>query len=448
MKIQTRLSLFSSIVFGVVFIVISLLIYGLYSNSKEKSIFDNLEKTSYIIAFFYLEEDELDKNDFAKIKDQFEESVSNVNYQVYDEKDSMNYGTTNLEVSSQRLNEIRQKEKLAFSDNGYYNYGIYYEDNQGNFVIISRENKSVLSEQQQMLIWILAIAFLIGIIIIIFLSRWMAHLAYKPFRKAIEEVNNISINNNNLQIQSPNTEDELEDLIDTFNKLLAKIDETFIIQKNFVNYVSHEFRTPLTSMLGHLEVSLIKERSPEEYKILSLNIIQQIKHLEDIINTLLIVSDLGKNTEETTSTRIDDLIWRIIEKVTEQYTDAKIMININVAPDNEALLTISKNRAQLFMALFNIIENAVKYSKGSNVNINLFIEQNFLNISIKDKGIGIPANQLDRISKPFYRANNTKTTQGSGIGLSIALRILEKNNIRYQIQSSENVGTEIIITFQ
>ena len=83
MKVQTRLSLFCSIVFGVVFAILSLLIYGLYYNNVEKSIYQSLKKTVQITALFYLEEDELNSKDFAKIRKQFEEAVSDSYYQIY-----------------------------------------------------------------------------------------------------------------------------------------------------------------------------------------------------------------------------------------------------------------------------------------------------------------------------------------------------------------------------
>lgn len=447
MKIQNRLSIFSSIIFGVVFIVISLLIYGLYSNNKEKSVKTELEKTAYIVAFFYLEEDELNKEEFAKIKDLFTEAVSNTNYQVYDDNGKLIYGSDRNITSINILNGIKENQHLSFTDDKYFNYGIFYEDNQGDFFIIAREDKKVLAEQQTTLLYILLISFIISMIAIMLLSRWMAHIAYRPFRKVIDSVNKIKIDDQMLEIKSPQTEDELDDLVESYNKLLSKISETFIIQKNFVNYVSHEFRTPLASIQGNLEVFGIKDRSPEEYKTLSKNILNQVKQLEDIISTLMIVSDLGKSTDVINTTRIDELIWDIIEKITELNKNARIKINLKINPKEEHLLIINKNKTQMYMALFNLIENAVKYSRGNSVDICLYSHEDILCMKIKDYGIGIPKDQLEEISKPFYRGNNTKDTKGSGIGLSIALRVLEKNNITYKIDSIEGHGTKITITF-
>lgn len=418
-------------------------------HNGKKAIFDNLAKTSHITAIFYLEEDELNKDDFAKIKIQFDEFVTNSFYQLYDANDTISYGAHFPIVDHETLDRIRLSKDLQFEDDEFFCYGIFYEDNQGDFVVIAREKKEILNEQLNMLLWVLVPAFFISILAIIFFSRWIAHAAYRPFRNVINQVNNISTNNLEVQIESPQTNDELQDLIDTFNNLLSKISETFIIQKNFVSYVSHEFKTPLASMLGNLEVFSIKARTPEEYEQLSQMLICQIIQLEDILHTLIIISGLRKETDTTNPTRIDELIWEIIGNVSERYPKTKIIANTDILPEDGYLLNVTRDRTQLLMALFNLIENAMKYSHEKPVEIRIYKDDNgFLCISIKDNGIGIPADQLKDISKPFYRADNVNKVGGNGIGLSIAFKILESNAIEYKIESQENIGSEITLIFK
>lgn len=445
MKVQTRLSLFCSVVFGVIFAVLSLLIYVLYYNNVEKSIYDGLQKTVQITALFYLEEDELSSKDFAKIRKQFEEVVSDSFYQIYNEDNIISYGAKPADISPNILDRIRKEKQLSFSTDEFLCNGIFYEDNQGDFVVVTKKKKEELNEQVNELLWVLLAAFIIGLLAIIGLSRWVSHVAYRPFRMVINQVNNISTKNLDVQIESPQTKDELQDLTDTFNVLLGKLSETFVIQKNFVNYVSHEFKTPLASILGNLEVFLIKDRTSEEYKQLSEKLIQQIYQLEEILNTLIVISDLGEDSDIGAQIRIDDIIWDIINKISDRYPESKLRVNIEILPEDEKLLSINKDKTQLLMAMFNLIENAVKYSAGKTVDIQLSKKEDDLCISITDKGIGIPADQLADISKPFYRADNTNKIQGSGIGLSIALRILEKNKIKYEIVSEENKGTTIVL---
>lgn len=424
-----------------------LAILGFYYRSSKKSIYDFLKKTSYLTALFYLEEDEMNKAEFASVKKQFEEEVSNQFFQFYNEKDIIEFGMQSPVIDRKILNEIRSKGKLAFSDNGFYCYGIYYKDNQGNFVIVAKEKTDILFHQIQSLVYIVCIALFISILLAFILSRWIALKAYEPFRKTICQVKNLSATNLDVRINSPQTKDELEDLINTFNSLLARISETMIVQKNFVNYVSHEFKTPLAAMLGNLEVFSLKDRNAEEYAQVSKKLIIQIRQLEDILNTLLVVSDLRETTRAKSTYRIDELIWQIIDKISLSYPGSKIRVNMNVPPEKESILSINIDSAQIFMSLYNIMENAVKYSNGKTVVITLFEDNKHLSVSIADEGIGIPSDQLENISKPFYRADNTYVIQGNGIGLSIALRILDKNEISYKIESKENEGTTVFLSF-
>lgn len=447
MKIQERQSLYSSIAFGVVFIIISVLIYMLYYENIKKETYKNLRKTAYIVALFHLEEDELNVREFEKVQKQFEEMVSGVSYQVYHKSGKLAYGNKRKHVDPEILKVIEKEKKLDFTTETEYCHGIFYEDNQGDFVIITKETKSLLNGQLIILLWILISALVVGLIAVIFLSKWLARIAYKPFSNVIEQVKNISPDKSGMQIESPHTDDELQELTDTFNHLLRQISETFVIQKNFVNYVSHEFKTPLAAMLGNLEVFSLKERSPDEYSALAGTLIVQIHQLEEILNTLIIISDLRKSSDINSTIRIDDLIWKIIERISYSHAGSKINVRVEVLPENENLLVVKEDRTQLLMALFNIIENGVKYSQGETVDITLYNNGDCLHISIKDRGIGIPREELENISKPFYRANNTGWMQGCGIGLSIALRILEKCSIKYNIESEDKKGTCVTISF-
>lgn len=447
MKVNNRLSLYCTLTFGVIFAIMSLLIYWLYYTNAKQSVYSHLEKTAFISAWFYLEEDELSSNEFEKIRSQFEETAANSNYQVYDSLNQIAYGVTPADISPDILNEIRRKKYLAFSVDDYLCYGIFYEDNQGDFVIIVKEKESFLYGQFNMLLWIILLSFFIGMIAVVLLSRWVAKLAYRPFSDVITEVKNISTNQLNIQIHSPGTKDELDDLIKTFNDLLSKISDTVTIQKNFVRYISHEFKTPLTAILGNLDLFSLKARNPQECKDLSIVLIKQVLQIEEILNTLIVISDLKNDDELILEIRIDGLIWEIVERIKNKYPKSVLFININISPQDEELMYLNINQTQLLIAFYNLIENAVKYSANKPVNINIYKENDNLTLSVVDDGIGIPSDKLKDINKPFFRADNSKHVEGDGIGLSLALRIFEKNGIQYKIESKIDVGTKVFIYF-
>ncbi|MCC8144200.1 MAG: HAMP domain-containing protein [Tannerellaceae bacterium] len=231
MKVKTRLSLYCSLMFSVIFAVISFSIFQLYSRNTERTVYNNLKKTAWIAAWFYFEEDELSEKEFEKIRIQFEDLVVGVSYQLYDIHDTIVFGDTSNSVPKRYLEKVRSELQTQFRTDNEFCFGLFYEDNQGDFVVIAREDKSLSEKQIQLLLWILIPSFLAGLVAIILLSRWVARLAYRPFSEVISQVNKISTNDLDVSIQSSGTQDELQELIDTFNHLLAKISETFTMQR-------------------------------------------------------------------------------------------------------------------------------------------------------------------------------------------------------------------------
>lgn len=127
MKIKNRLSLYCSLIYGIVFAVTSVLIYSLYYKNTEKAIFNNLNKVAYISALFYLEEDELNTKEFDKIRKRFDEVVSNSYYQIYDEGNRIAYGYKTFETPVSVLDRIRSVKQLSFRVDDFLCYGLFYE---------------------------------------------------------------------------------------------------------------------------------------------------------------------------------------------------------------------------------------------------------------------------------------------------------------------------------
>lgn len=451
MKVQTKLVYWNTLLFTTVFIVISILFLITYSQYATYSIFQQLKNAANISAIFHLEEDELAPKDFAHVKDEYKESVSNIYYQVYADDNSIKYGLSLDTVPNDILDTIRTNSSYYFTDDYYYAYGIFYRDNEGDFVIVAKEKKELLQKQQETLIILLSLGLLFSSIMVCSISKLIAYRAFKPFRdinKAALDL--IDKKKKDLQLVSPNSKDELDELIIILNKLLKQLEETFIIQKNFVRYVTHEFKTPIAAIRGNLEVFSIKDRTPEEYRELCNKLIDEVEGLNQIINTLLAISDIHSNNySELTSDIIDlgVLIQKIIQRTKANHSNTKLIFVNECSSEEDLLIEVACGRTQITMALSNLIENAAKYSNGKDVTISLSSTAEQLKLIIRDNGIGIPKEQLEFISKPFYRADNASYKAGSGIGLSIALRILEKNNIKYKIESVVSQGTTITILF-
>ena len=447
MKVQTKLSITNTVVFTSIFTLMMCGIVLAYYQSSKHSIYNSLKKTSYITALFHLEEDELSENEFIHIREQFDYEAFNQTYQFYNENDSIEYGEARHKVPTDILQKIRDKEYLSFDYDNFLCYGIYYEDNQGDYVIVAKEQKNVLYKQIYNLTISMFLIWLLGVGVTILVNIKIARNAYKPFLQVINEVKELDTTKEQLQINNLDTKDELSLLIDTFNDLLVRLSETFEAQRNFVKYVSHEFKTPLTSMMGNLDVFLLKPRTELEYKTLAETLSREIQYLEETLNTLILLANTNSSNKNVVSeTSIDELVWISIDKLKKKYNNLKISTQL---PEIDSKLLIANiNPNEVLVGITNLLDNAIKYSFDETVDVSFSEEKGSLKLVIKDYGRGIDENELEDILKPFYRSPEVKNISGNGLGLTLSNQLFLKNDISMFIESKKNKGTTISLIFR
>lgn len=213
------------------------------------------------------------------------------------------------------------------------------------------------------------------------------------------------------------------------------------IRTQFVANVSHELKTPLTSIKGFAET--LKYVEDEETKNKFLDIIdKEAVRLTRLINDILVLSNLESNTiEEMEEFLPDDIIDDVINILSDQASRKDIKVtfyrnNINY---------ILGQRDKFLQVALNIIENAIKYSeKGAKVDIDSFSENGYYNFTVKDTGIGIPEDDLPRIFERFYRVDKARKSGGTGLGLAIVKHIVKSFGGTIEVKSELNKGTEFI----
>jgi signal transduction histidine kinase len=174
-------------------------------------------------------------------------------------------------------------------------------------------------------------------------------------------------------------------------------------------------------------------------------VLEDIKNLNSLSNRLLLLAQTSSEERERNMThlRIDELIWQTKEDLLKHHPGFIINIDLDEKLDDEKKLTIRGDEQLIKTALTNIIENGCKYS--NNHTTSVYIEQSEFGLTLlfKDKGIGIPVEEIDNIFEPFYRGSNTKNIKGHGIGLSMARGIVRLHKGTITIVSSESSGTTI-----
>ncbi|WP_343614797.1 HAMP domain-containing sensor histidine kinase [Flavobacterium sp.] len=448
MKIRNRFTLISSLTFSVVFVIASLITYFSFYSYSEKIVYNELQKTCLLTGIFYLEKDELPENQHLIIGQQFRENSLEIVTRVYNKENQIVYGDKTLDnnINKTRLDYIRKNRKLSFKSKHHFYFGSYYHDNQGDFVVFVKKNDTDFKTMTDRLLIIMILVLISGLVSIYLVSRVLSNLAYSPIKNIINQVNEIQASSLDKQIVSPNTKDDVQELIETYNNLLKRLSDTFIIQKNFINYVSHEFKTPLTAISGNLEVFAQKDRTSAEYKEMSQKVLENVYQIEDTMNTLMMLSGLRGNMELNEIFRVDELVWDINDQLSASY-HLKGQIQIALEVGNDKLLSIQGNSNEIKIALFNIIENAVKYSEGNPIKISLLEQNQQLKIVVEDQGKGISEDDLQFIKQTFYRGKNVSDIKGSGIGLTLANVIFKQNNIEFTITSKKGAGTTVTLVF-
>lgn len=220
------------------------------------------------------------------------------------------------------------------------------------------------------------------------------------------------------------------------------------LRSEFVANVSHELKTPLTSILGFVET--LKEGALEdrEHSLKFLNIIeQQSKKLHAMIEDLLLLSRLESSKEPL---RIGPVgILALSERVEQTFIpllkEDSLSLSVEVAPKD---LQVHAEAASLERALSNLVDNAVKYNrKNGTVSVTARRHPEGVAIAVRDTGAGIPAQDLGRIFERFYRADKSRSREsgGSGLGLSIAKHIVERHGGRIEVESAPGQGSTFTI---
>lgn len=300
-------------------------------------------------------------------------------------------------------------------------------------------------------------SFLVALAAAIFLSLSFSKRITQPLN-SIKEAALKSTEGKVKKVDSPNnSSEEINHLVNTYNHAAKQINRTLEkqkqlekMQKRFVANVSHEFRAPLTSIKGFLEILLEQDLSREEIQEYVQIMYKDTEHLENLLSDLLVLSklDTEKDSLNLKKTAPSYLVNEAVESmkniIEENNMDLKVVIE-------DELPEIEVDRGRIHQVLINLIENAVNYSK-SNSDLIIRVEEikeSNLNVkfSVIDKGIGVPEDEIENIWDRFYKIDTARTREekkGSGLGLAIVKDIIEKHEGEITVESELNKGSKFI----
>lgn len=250
--------------------------------------------------------------------------------------------------------------------------------------------------------------------------------------------------------QSLELQHKLEDKVKELKQAVERLQELDKVKSEFISIASHQLRTPLTVIRWSFHTMLEESAgklSNDQKSMMSAGL-KKALFMVDLVNNLLDIARIEENsfTLDYSEVALDRLLQEIINDLKEQAEVKQITMNFQKPEKRLPTLLLDSNK--IHMALTNVIDNAIKYSKvGGKVEIAVSLHDSLATITVTDTGIGIPKQLLYRIFTRFFRSPNAVTlhTDGSGLGLYIAKTIIERHGGVISLQSEEHKGTKVTI---
>ncbi len=276
----------------------------------------------------------------------------------------------------------------------------------------------------------------------------LAERAIEPLQQIIYTTERLRPSHLDERLHVRGVGDELDQLATKINTFLDVI--ALHLQKNrdFVANAAHELRSPLTAIQSLVEVTLDKHRTPAEYEELLFQINDECRHLAQVVNQLLQLTQSEANAADTRQERIqmDELVTRALEMFEPVAEERQVSLSSSLAE-----LYVTGNPRELRQLLTNLIDNAIKFTPpGGNVDVSLARDNNQqVRLVVRDTGIGIPTDAISRVFDRFYQVDKSRQrgleTRGNGLGLSICQAIVLAHSGTITVESKLGEGTSFIV---
>jgi heavy metal sensor kinase len=294
-------------------------------------------------------------------------------------------------------------------------------------------------------------------------GQFLANKALKPVDQITQTARMITSKNLNQRIKSLRVKDEISRLIETFNEMISRLDRSFSQVKQFSTDASHELKTPLTILKGEVEVTLRKERTPQEYEQILKSNLEEINRMSQIVEDLLLLSKADSG--ELRLNKEDMNLTEILNEVVAQVKILAQSKNLRIETSNHhEVIRMFGDPLRIRELFLNLIENGIKYTEeGGSIHIHLtkdaFLQDGtsaggpkgeqvkFARIIVSDTGMGISKEDQERIFDRFFRVDKARSRGqgGSGLGLSICKWIVEAHRGEINVESELGKGSSFII---
>ena len=290
---------------------------------------------------------------------------------------------------------------------------------------------------------LIAIAFVISLLII-FIIRIAVRQGHLPLRNVSKAIKNITSENLDVRLEPSKVPIELEQLVISFNHMIAKIEDVFTRQANFSADIAHEIRTPITNLVTQTEIALSQHRTQKELEDVLYSSLEEYNRMKKMVSDMLFLAQADNN--QLIPERIMFDLRTEVVKVFDFFEAWAEELNVSLQLNGSGCL-IKGDPLMYRRALNNLLSNALRYTQsGKTVTVTIAGSENSVQLIVENPGKLIPAEHLPRLFDRFYRVDPSRQRkgEGSGIGLAIVKSIVNAHHGKVWVES-DTVSTRFIL---
>lgn len=344
------------------------------------------------------------------------------------------------ELTAKEKSRINSGESILINseEKGTHNVPVAIGKSKELYIVTDISGHSIFIKIKDIIITNSTIAVILGSLIFLVVGK----MTIKPIKGITNATKKVATGDFSVQLVN-NRKDELGELIESFNKMTKDLSSIEILRNDFVSDISHEFKTPITSIEGYTK--LLADCSDYERAEYIDIILRETKRLTTMTTNILTINKLDyedmSNTEEF---RLDEQIRKSILLLENKWSTKNLELEVDL---DEVI--IKGNRGLINQIWINLIDNAIKFSpKNGSIVIQLINHQDNCEFIIKDEGNGIKEEDQKRVFDKFYKGDKSRNAEGTGLGLSIVKRIVDLHDGTMELTSQIENGTKLSIVLR
>ena len=276
-------------------------------------------------------------------------------------------------------------------------------------------------------------------------GTFLAIRALKPIRHVMTTIRSISTGQMDARVPSPKTGDEFEELVMLFNAMVEKIETLIKGMRNSLDNVAHDLRTPMTRLRGIAEMAVSSDHTPEQYRDALSDCLEESERILKMLSTLMDISEAETGVIKLDRTSVN--VAAMIEDVVELYRYVAEEKGLSMETRSPEALYLTADPVRMRQVLGNLLDNAIKYTpEGGKIEIEAQQADERIVILVRDSGIGIGREELDRIWERLYRGDQSRSQKGLGLGLSLVKAIVHAHGGQVGVQSAPGKGSTFTIS--